>query len=73
MPVKKAASLLNLAVQTMYGMTSRREIPFYKKGKRLYLKKSELLEGIEEGKKKSRAEIAKDAENFLKVKNNFKA
>ena len=34
--IKEAASLLNLAPQTLYGYTSNRTIPFIKKGKKPY-------------------------------------
>ena len=55
--IKEAANFLNLAIQTLYGFTSKREIPFMKKGKKLYFKESELLNWLEEGKKKSVKEI----------------
>ena len=51
--VKEAAKHLNLAVQTLYGFTSNRVIPFIKKGKKLYFKKSDLNIWLEEGKKSS--------------------
>jgi excisionase family DNA binding protein len=46
-----AAAYLNLAKQTIYGFTSKGEIPFLKRGKKLYFKKSELTKWIHEGKK----------------------
>ena len=49
--VSQAADLLNLAKQTLYGFTSKGEIPYLKRGKKLYFKKSELLKWISEGKK----------------------
>jgi excisionase family DNA binding protein len=55
--VKETASFLNLAVQTVYGFTSNRNIPFIKKGKKLYFKKSDLLNWINEGKKESIQEL----------------
>ena len=33
--VKQAAAFLDLAPQTIYGLTSRNEIPHYKRGKKL--------------------------------------
>ena len=40
--LKETATFLNLAQQTVYGFTSKQQIPFIKKGKKLYFKKSEL-------------------------------
>jgi excisionase family DNA binding protein len=51
--INEAAKYLNLAKQTLYGFTSNRTIPFIKKGKKLYFKKSDLNIWLEEGKKSS--------------------
>ena len=51
--VNEAAKHLNLAKQTLYGFTSNRTIPFIKKGKKLYFKKSDLNIWLEGGKKSS--------------------
>ena len=40
--LKETATFLNLAQQTVYGFTSKQQIPFIKKGKKLYFRKSEL-------------------------------
>nr|WKN35057.1 helix-turn-helix domain-containing protein [Tunicatimonas sp. TK19036] len=58
--VQEAASFLNLAVPTIYGLVSRREIPFSKKGKRLYFLKEELTEWVQTGRKRTVAEIEKE-------------
>ncbi len=42
MSLKEAAIFLNLAEQTIYGFTSKQQIPFIKKGKKLYFRKREL-------------------------------
>jgi excisionase family DNA binding protein len=60
--LKEAANYLNLAKQTIYGLTSKNEIPFLKRGKKLYFKKSELENWINEGKRKSVAELKKELE-----------
>ena len=49
--ISQASEYLNLAKQTLYGFTSKGEIPYLKKGKKLYFKKSELTKWINEGKK----------------------
>lgn len=58
--VQEAAKFVNLAVPTIYGLVSRREIPFSKKGKRLYFLKEELAEWIQTGRRKTVAEIEKE-------------
>ena len=49
--VKQAAAFLDLAEQTIYGLTSRNEIPHYKRGKKLYFLKAELEKWILENRK----------------------
>ncbi|ABG58734.1 helix-turn-helix domain-containing protein [Cytophaga hutchinsonii] len=58
--LKEASEFLKLAPQTIYGFTSKRLIPFIKRGKKLYFKKNELEEWLDEGKKKSLAELNKE-------------
>ena len=48
--VKESADFLNLAVQTIYTFTSQGKIPHFKKGKRLYFHRSELLEWLTSGR-----------------------
>jgi excisionase family DNA binding protein len=40
--IQEAAAFLNLSVPTVYSKVSRRDLPYYKSGKRLYFIKSEL-------------------------------
>jgi excisionase family DNA binding protein len=49
--IEDASKYLNLAKQTLYGFTSKGIIPYLKKGKKLYFKKTELDIWINEGKK----------------------
>ena len=58
--IKEACAYLNLAQQTLYGFTSKREIPFIKRGKKLYFRKSELNNWLLEGKRKSKSELMKE-------------
>ena len=66
--VQQAAELLNLSVPTLYGYTQRAEIPVCKRGKRLYFSKQSLFEWIKDGRKKTLAETASEAEQYLKTK-----
>lgn len=52
--VAEAAEFLRLEVSTIYQMTSKRTINFYKKNKRIYFKRTELEAYLEEGKKNAR-------------------
>jgi excisionase family DNA binding protein len=55
--VNQAAEFLNLAKQTLYGLTSNRGIPFFKKGKKLYFRESDLKNWLLSGRKATRDEI----------------
>ena len=55
--INEAANYVNLSPQTLYGFTSKRKIPFIKKGKKLYFKKDDLDKWLETGRKKSKDEI----------------
>jgi excisionase family DNA binding protein len=46
----EACKFLNLAKQTIYGFTSKNEIPFIKRGKKLYFKKEELENWLTQNK-----------------------
>ena len=49
--IKEACEVLNLAKPTLYAMTSKKVIPFFKRSKKLYFKRSQLVKWIEAGKK----------------------
>jgi excisionase family DNA binding protein len=63
--IKDAAKFLNLSLPTLYGKVSRREIPFMKRGKRLYFSREELTSYIKSGKVLSDREIEEQTDNFL--------
>lgn len=66
--IQEAAKFLKLSVPTIYGMVSRREIPFSKLGKRLYFSESELSEWIQTGRKSTRSEMLTSSECVLTPK-----
>ena len=66
--LSEACAFLKLAKQTIYGFTSKNKIPFFKKGKKLYFKKSELESWITEGKQLTEDEIKKGGFEALKSK-----
>jgi len=61
--IDQACQFLNLAKQTVYSLTSQRKLPFFKRSKKLYFRRSELLQWILAGKKKSTAEIEHEMKN----------
>jgi excisionase family DNA binding protein len=67
--IQEAAALLNLAVTTIYEKTSERSIPYYKHGKKIMFKKSELLAWVESRRVKTIREIRQEASAYqLKTK-----
>lgn len=52
-----ARVILKISLATLYTKAHHREVPFYKKGNRLYFNRQELLEWIKQGRKKSSEEI----------------
>lgn len=50
MTVEDAKNYLKISSSTLYQRTARKEIPFMKKGNRLYFKKEDLRQWIEEGR-----------------------
>lgn len=63
--IQKASEFLSLSVPTIYGKVSRKEIPFMKKGKRLYFSPTELMDYLKGDRKKSQEEIIKEVDSFL--------
>jgi excisionase family DNA binding protein len=66
--IQEASVFLNLARQTLYGFTSKNEIPFIKRGKKLYFRKTDLEKWLLEGKRKSNSEILKEIEETGTIK-----
>ena len=66
--IQQASELLNLSVATLYGYVHRSEIPVMKRSKRLYFSRTELLEWIKSGRKKTEQEISDETHTYLKKK-----
>jgi excisionase family DNA binding protein len=66
--VQDAATLLRLSVPTIYGLISKGDLPVMKRSKRCYFSKIELLNYLKEGRKKTFAETASEADKYLKNK-----
>ena len=63
--IEEAAEFLRLTVPTMYSKVSKGELPVMKRSKRLYFSRTELLEYLKDGRKKSNAEIEQEAKVYL--------
>jgi excisionase family DNA binding protein len=70
--VQDTAKFLSLSVPTVYALISKGELPVMKRSKRCYFSKVELINYLKQGRKKTTAEIADEAERFCKTKNGGK-
>ena len=61
--VDQAATFLTLAKPTIYAMLSRGELPNMKRGKRCYFQKSDLLEYLKAGRRKTFQQLAEEGRN----------
>lgn len=59
--MEMAMEITGLKRPSIYGLTSTRQIPHCRQGKRLYFKRSELIQWIELGRKLSGPEMAVQA------------
>ena len=57
MTVEQAAEFLSLAKPTLYAMIGHGKIPYFKRGKRVYFQKSDILNYLREGRRKSIQEL----------------
>jgi excisionase family DNA binding protein len=63
--IQEAAEFLSLTIPTMYSKVSKGELPVMKRSKRLYFSRTELLEYLKVGRKKSTPEIEKEAQTYF--------
>jgi len=69
--IQEAGSLIHLATPTIYGLVHSGSIPHSKKGRRLYFSEKELLDWIKSGRRKTRAEVEAEANEFVNKKPGF--
>jgi excisionase family DNA binding protein len=65
MDIEEASKFLKLKKSTLYQMVFKREIPFYKRTKKLLFKKSELVEWVDRNKILSTQEINDNRLNVM--------
>lgn len=70
--IQQASKLLNLSVATIYSKVSRNELPVMKRSKRLYFSRTELIDYLKAGKRKSSSEIEAEADAYLSNKKGLK-
>jgi excisionase family DNA binding protein len=70
--IQEAASFLKLKITTIYEKTSRKLIPHFKKGNKLYFNRAELIDWIQRGKVKTKPEIEGQAATYLLTGTNKK-
>ena len=63
--IKDVAELTGLTVPTLYGYCQRNEIPYQKKGNRLYFFKSEIIDWIRSGKQRTIEELQDEVDVLL--------
>ena len=66
--VQDAAAFLRLSVATVYGLISKGHLPAMKRSKRCYFTKVELINYLKQGRKKTFAETADEADQYCKSK-----
>lgn len=68
MTIKQAGEFLHLTVQTLYNKVSKNEIPFMKRGKRLYFSKEQLIDYLKQGSNEMQSDIDIEVNEFLSNK-----
>jgi excisionase family DNA binding protein len=65
MNIEQVASFVGLSKTTIYGLTHDRSIPHFKTGKRLYFRKSEIVNWITSSKVNTKQEINQLADEYI--------
>lgn len=63
--LSEVTKITGLTKPTLYGYVQRNEIPYNKKGNRLYFFKSEIIDWIKTGRQKTLKELQGEANNYL--------
>ena len=63
--IKELSILIKKTVPTIYRYCQRNEIPFSRKGNRLYFFKSKIIDWLKESEVKTLAEIETDAASYV--------
>lgn len=63
----EASKLLRIAKQTLYTLTSKRKIPFYKNGKKILFSRKELEEWLAKSKHEDHRELTDIGKRFTQL------
>jgi excisionase family DNA binding protein len=63
--VKEAANFLKLSVPTVYTLMSKKHLPFLKRSQKCYFLKSELIDYLKAGRRKTNNELKADVDKYL--------
>ena len=63
--IDELSNLIGLTKPTIYGHVHRNTIPFIKKGKMLRFSKNDILNWLQDGKSKSKADIDNQVNEYL--------
>lgn len=70
--IQEASQFLMLSIPTIYSKVSRKELPHYKRGKRLYFRKTDLIDFLKSGRvltaDEAQAQAQAQADEFLSKK-----
>lgn len=67
MTVDEAAAFLSLSKHAIYHKTSTREIPHFKKGKRVYFNRQALLAWVQDQYQRTQSEIVAETSVMMRV------
>ena len=65
MNVRELSKYLGLSLSDIYKKTSSNVIPFYKRGKMIYFKRTEIDDWLTEFRQSTRSEIEQEAADYL--------
>lgn len=65
MNIEQVASFIGLSKTSVYGLTHKQKIPYFKASKRLYFKKSEIINWITSSEVKSKQELNQMADEYI--------
>ncbi len=66
--VEQAAEFLGLSKPTLYSKNSRGELPYFKRGKRVYYSKNDLIDYLIAGRQHSLDQLNRFADDYINEK-----
>lgn len=63
--IEQVSSFIGLSKPTIYVLTHKQKIPYFKASKRLYFKKSDIVNWITSSKVKTKQEVSQMADEYI--------